>query len=110
MSSPDDLPTTVAYRTRQLEVAVGDMSKQVTDGFVGVHQKLDTLKEGFVTHEQFTEAITASDKIHADHETRLNIIEKDSDQIKGAMIIVKVMIGLLTGMAAILGSLWWAVK
>jgi hypothetical protein len=43
----------------------------------------------------------------ADHEGRLRVIEKDLDSAKGAIGLMKISIGLLTAIAAVIGALWW---
>jgi hypothetical protein len=65
---PNNHPNVLAYRVGQLE-------KTVNEGFITLHSKLDTLRDGFVSHEQMAEAIKQSDIVHADFERRISKLE-----------------------------------
>lgn len=44
------------------------------------------------------------DGIVSDHETRLRLLEKDIDSARGALVLTRIMIGIL---AAAIASVWY---
>ena len=97
---PKDSPDVIAYR-------VGELEKSVNEGFKTVHQKLDELKDGFVTHEQFEKEVKEAGKLHANHETRIQKLEQKSDRFEGAITLLKVIGSVLTVIGIVIGALWW---
>lgn len=72
---PNDHPNVLAYRVGQLEKATTAGFDQTARDFAGLHAKLDTLRDGFVSHEQMAEAIKQGDLVHADFEKRISKLE-----------------------------------
>lgn len=70
------------------------MSEKDHDLLIRVHETVQNLSN--VMTSKFT-----------DHEGRLRVIEKDLDSAKGAIGLMKIAIGLLSAVAAIIGGLWW---
>ena len=58
-------------------------------------------------HEAVQNISTVVTTNFADHEGRLRLLEKDLDTAKGAIAFLRMVLLALTGVAAILGALWW---
>lgn len=97
VEEPKDAPSVVAYR-------VGEVEKAVTEGFKSLHSKLEELKDGFVSHQQFEESVQERVKVTDDMEKRLRSLEKDRNRAKGAIAVLYALALLLLGLV---GALWW---
>ena len=100
ITSPDDSPKVIAYR-------VGQVEQTMNKGFEKLHNKLEELKDGFVSHEEMAKLIQESTKIHEDHENRIRSLETSRNKGLGALATWQQLLVLLGVVAAIIGALWW---
>jgi hypothetical protein len=70
------------------------MGEKDHDLLIRVHETVQNLSN--VMSSKFT-----------DHESRIRAAEKDLDSAKGAIALMRIAIGILTGVAAVIGALWW---
>lgn len=85
--SPDDSPNVVAYR-------VGELEKTVAQGFLTIHNKLDELRDGFVSHEQLDEHQKKADLIHAEQGRRIKKLE-DNNAWVVRLVLTAVILSIL---------------
>jgi hypothetical protein len=86
-----------------------------TDGkFAEISRKIDKISGSFVTKEESfmkrQEYEHRFDEQDKRHEAVLGVVtelKSANDQLKGSVTAIKLLIGALTGIAAIVGSLWW---
>lgn len=93
MPAPDDTHPVLAYRVGQLE-------KATSEGFIRLENKLDVLRDGFVSHEQLAEQVKLGDQVHADHERRIKKLEDNNTWL------VRLVVGavILAAVALVVGS------
>lgn len=89
---PDNSPTVVAYRTGQLE-------KAVSEGFKAVHEKLDLLRDGFVSHEELAESVKQGELVHANHDRRIRKLEGWNSWVVKIVLLAVILaiLGLILG-------------
>lgn len=95
----DDAPAVVAYRVKKLEEAVAQ-------GFDSLHSKLEELRDGFVSHDQLTEAIKAANLQHEIISNRIGGIDdrvKKLEKWQDRLIWLVIGSVILAGLALILG-------
>lgn len=102
VTNPDDNPEVVAYR-------VGALEETVRTGLEKLHDKLDSLRDGFVSHEEMAKYVAEGERVHTDHESRIRTLEEAKNKGLGALATWQQLIVLLGVIAAIIGSFWWVV-
>jgi hypothetical protein len=86
----------------------------LTDGMNQLNQRFDVFQANFtrndvytIRHEELIKEVAAVRTMVNNQTNQLQNFKEESDRMKGAINLLKVVGTVLTIFAAIMGSLWW---